>query len=314
MNSAFTLASSQGGVVPTGTFNLNGGVALIGCPIQGGGGTSTFNFNGGTLMAGTSSPNFMQGLTGANIANGGAFIVPNGNNITIAQSLQSSGGSIGGLTESGAGVLTLTGSSTYVTPTTISNGVVNVGFLSNVNTPSPIGQGSAAGSPADLVIDGGTLQYTGSVPTSTNRLFTVGPSGAATLDASGNANGSATIGGGGGAIAFANTSAPATLTLTGSGTGAAAGTLSAVVGDSNPGNFATNLVKIGAGSWNLNAANTFSGPVNINAGGLYVNGSLPSSGTVNVAGGAVLGGTGSAGNAIVSSGGGIDVIGNSAAT
>ena len=64
-------------VSPSGTFNLNGGVALIGCPIQGGGGTSTFNFNGGTLMvAGTSSTNFMQGLTGANVGNSGAFIIP----------------------------------------------------------------------------------------------------------------------------------------------------------------------------------------------------------------------------------------------
>ncbi len=315
VNNSFGLGFNQGGLTPpVGTFNLNGGVAVVACPIQSSGGTSTFNFGGGTLMAGASSTTFMQGLTGANVGNSGAFIVPGGNNITIAQALQPTGGtSTGGLTESGAGVLTLAGSSTFVGPTTI-NGAVNATFLANVNMPSPIGKGSASGSPADLVIDGGTLQYTGSVPASTNRLFTVGGSGAAALDASGNANGSMTIGSAGGAIAFANTTAPATLTLTGSGAGAAAGTLGAVVGDSNPGNFTTSLVKSGTGQWNLAAANTYTGPTNVNAGGLYVNGSLPSSGTVNVAAGAALGGTGSAGNAFVSPGGGIDVSANGSTT
>ena len=182
-----------------------------------------------------------------------------------------------------------------------------------MNTPSPNGQGSLGGSPADHVINGGTLQYTGSVPTSTNRVFTIGANGA-TLDASGNANGSMTVGSGGGAIAFANTAASATLTLTGGGAGNAAGTLAAVLGDSNPGNFATTLVKTGTGQWNLSAANTFTGPVNVNAGGLYVNGSLVSSGTVNVAAGAALGGSGSAGNAFVSPGGGIDVSANGTGT
>jgi fibronectin-binding autotransporter adhesin len=312
VNNALTLASSAGLLSSTGSFNLNGGVALVNCNITGGGGTSTFNFNGGTLMPTISSANFMQGLTAAYVGSNGAFINPNGNNITIGQSLLQSGTSTGGLTVSGNGILTLAGSSTYTGSTTI-NGVLNAAFLANVNTPSPIGQGSALGSPADLVINGGTLQYTGSTPTGTNRLFTIGPNGAA-IDASGSLNGGVAIGSGGGSIAFSSTSGPATLTLTGSGTGPAAGTFGAVLGDSNPGAFATSLVKMGAGSWILGAANTYSGPTSVSAGGLYVNGSLLSSGTVSVAAGAVLGGTGSAGNAFIAPGGGIDVSGNGTGT
>jgi len=45
------------------------------------------NFNGGTLMAGTGTATFLQGLTAATIYSGGAVIDDGGNAITIAQPL-----------------------------------------------------------------------------------------------------------------------------------------------------------------------------------------------------------------------------------
>ena len=53
-----------------------------------------------------------------------------------------------------------------------------------------------------------------------------------------------------------------------------------------------------------------SSTVNVNAGGLYVNGTSLSSGTINVASGATLGGTGSAGQALLASGGIINTSAN----
>jgi hypothetical protein len=61
------------------TFNLNGGtLSTLRVFSETGGtgvkGTSTFNFNGGTLQAQDSRGNFMEGLTRANVRNGGAVM------------------------------------------------------------------------------------------------------------------------------------------------------------------------------------------------------------------------------------------------
>ena len=141
------------------------------------------------------------------------------------------------------------------------------------------------------MINGGALQYTGALPASTNRLFTIGAGGNATLDASG--GGALTVGSGGGAIAFANSSSPASLTLIGSGVGV----LSAVVGDSNPGVNSTSLIKAGSGDRSLNAANTFTGGTSVNGGTLNLNGSNMTD-SIAVSAGALLGGTGSAASAV----------------
>jgi fibronectin-binding autotransporter adhesin len=88
-----------------GTINLDGGT-LTAASVNGGastGVTKVFNFNGGTLKASTSTATFMQGLSAANVQNGGAFINSNGFNVTMAQPLVAVG--TGGLTKSGAGTL-----------------------------------------------------------------------------------------------------------------------------------------------------------------------------------------------------------------
>jgi autotransporter-associated beta strand protein len=101
-----------------------------------------FDFNGGTLKATASSSAFMTGLTTANVQTGGAIINPNGFAITIAQPLlhdTTSGAPAidGGLKLAAAGTLTLSGSSTYTGPTTVSSGTLNVtGAVSNTASAS----------------------------------------------------------------------------------------------------------------------------------------------------------------------------------
>jgi fibronectin-binding autotransporter adhesin len=125
VNTTLTLGVKDGtAVTPVGTFNLNGGLFQSFGTIASGGGTSYFNFNGGTLQAESSSTTFMQGLTGANVGNGGAFVDTNGNNITIGQALLASGS--GGLTKLGSGMLTLTGVNTYTGATTVSAGTLEL--------------------------------------------------------------------------------------------------------------------------------------------------------------------------------------------
>ena len=128
-----TGTSSSGGLVivaqsgtSTGVVNLDGG-ALRTRNISmsaGVGGASTFNFNGGTLVALASSTTFMQGLTAVNVKSGGGIIDTNGNAITIAQSLLDGGG--GGLTKTGLGTLTLSGTNVYTGTTTISQGILAI--------------------------------------------------------------------------------------------------------------------------------------------------------------------------------------------
>lgn len=193
LNMASGYDTATGG---TATFNLNAGtLSTLRVFSETGGtgikGTSTFNFNGGTLQAQDSRGNFMEGLTLANVRNGGAGVDTNGFDVTISQALLHSniGGDNavdGGLTKNGAGVLTLSNVDNSFT----GNIVVNAGTLRangfrsgypatgnlganagsrtiTVNSSATLdftnnnifaGAGATAGGLPQIVLDGGTMQ------------------------------------------------------------------------------------------------------------------------------------------------------------
>jgi autotransporter-associated beta strand protein len=141
----------------TGIYNLNGGTlnvnAITMATTGAGTNTSTFNFAGGTLKPTASSTTFMQGLTTANVKNGGAKIDTDGKDITIGQSLvKFAGSTTDTLTKSGVGTLTLSGTSSYTGATLVSAGTLLVnGALGNTAvTVDPLatvgGTGSLGGS------------------------------------------------------------------------------------------------------------------------------------------------------------------------
>ncbi len=130
----------------SGIYTLSGGSLAVGS-ITRGTGSGTFNFHGGTLRATADNATFLQGLSTANVQNGGATIDTNGHWITIAQSLLASGS--GGLTKTGSGLLTLTGTNTYTGKTLLTGG--SLGAANNFS----LGSGSAvsmAGANATLIL------------------------------------------------------------------------------------------------------------------------------------------------------------------
>ena len=116
------------------------------------------------------------------------------------------------------------------------------------------------GSSGDLVLNGGTLQYTGTSNQSTNRLLSIGTAGGS-LDSSGigilTFNGTGTIG-------FNGQTGPRTFTLTGSNTNTSI--FAPIIGDNGG---PTSVLKSGAGTWALGGSNTFTGPVTVTSGTLH---------------------------------------------
>ncbi len=210
---------------------------------------NSFNTSIGSLAGG--------GGSGGNVTLGSATLTTGGDNTSTSYGGVISG--TGGLTKTGSGSQTLTGSNSYTGVTTINGGVLSVSDLANGGSNSNIGaSGSGA---ANLVINGGTLQYTGSGSNS-NRSFTIG-TGGATLDASGSGSMNLTQTG---ALAYSG-SGNRTLTLTGTST--AVNNISADIGNGPGGT--TSIIKDGSGTWQISGDNTLTGSVTINNGLLQMN-------------------------------------------
>jgi autotransporter-associated beta strand protein len=165
----------------------------------------------------------------------------------------------GGIIKSGAGTLTMNVANTYTGAVTVNSGILTTSILANGGTASGIGQSTNAA--ANLVLNGGVLQYTGAA-VSSNRLFTLTELGG-TINANG--TGALTLSATG-AVAFTGSGA---RTFTLSGTSTAANTLASVIGDGTGG--ATSLAKTGTGTWVLTATNTYTGSTTVTGGALQFN-------------------------------------------
>ncbi|RYD62245.1 MAG: hypothetical protein EOP84_34795, partial [Verrucomicrobiaceae bacterium] len=164
--------SNSSTATPGGTLNLNGG-EITTRKLQKGTGTvatSVVNFNGSVLRSFANDATFMEGLSRANIRNGGA-IIDSTHSITIKQDLlhsDVSGDSAidGGLTKRGAGTLTLTGANSYTGDTNLEGGTLSISDETKL--------GAAANK---LNFNGGYLQVTGTAMTSLTRALTWGDAG-----------------------------------------------------------------------------------------------------------------------------------------
>ncbi len=294
---ALTLIVLQGATQPTtvvdmggGTFNINSlsfsGTANF--AVNAAGTATTLRIgNGGITMTGGSNLSIANALAlsaGQTWANNGSgnntltvsgLVNLEGNTLSVggsgtgATNITGIVSNTGGLTKVGAGsgVVTLSGANTYTGITTVSSGVLATTTLANGGAASGIGQsGNGA---ANLVLDGGTLRYTGAV-ISTDRLFTLTLNNS-TLEANGS-----------GALTFANAGAIAftgsgARTFTLGGTSTAANVFTPIIGD---GGGATSLVKSGAGRWIMGSTGTYTGTTTISGGTLQYNNiaNIPGSG------------------------------------
>ena len=203
------------------------------------------------------------GTTGGNIQLGSAtYTITAGTTLASGTYLGAISGTGGSIVKNGSAIQYLAGNaSTYTGTTTVNAGTLAVNSLSNGGLASSIGSSSNAA--GNVVINGGTLQYLGAGD-STDRLFSLGPSAASALNASG-----------GGAVQFTNTGAIAftgantAQTVTLNGTSTDNNSLAAQITDNGTGQ--TSLSKSLAGTWILrNANSTYTGVTSITGGVLGV--------------------------------------------
>ncbi|OYW76827.1 MAG: hypothetical protein B7Z37_07140 [Verrucomicrobia bacterium 12-59-8] len=209
------------------------------------------------------------------------------------------------------GTLQLGSSNTYVGKTTITLDVLEVQKLANTGLASSLGTGDfdAASSIIDLAVGvgavtgttiSGTLRYTGSTDSVTNRVVSLTNSGTVTkttfVNGSIENTGTGTVKFTTAFTAGGTNTALRTLTLGGTNTGdnAIAGMGDATSAPTAPG---VKLAKTGTGTWIMTGPSTYSGGTTVSAGTLLVGnssmiGSATGTGAVDVSAGATLGGNG----------------------
>ena len=263
------------GATYTGTTNITAGTLTLGASNVIGSGAVTVN--GGTLAIGTNSDSVGAVTLTSGSITGSSGVLTSTADFTVTSGTVSAilAGSVG-LNKTGAGTVTLSGLNTYTGVTTISGGTLEINNFGGTqgNTggigarASSIGQATNVSS--KLIVNGGTLKYTGAGET-TDKKIKLGTT--ATIDASGS-----------GALVFSSSpgesfvSGTTNSTLTLTGTSTANNTWRGDIMDYSTGGGATSLVKTGAGTWVLSGTTSnFTGGTTISAGTLKT-------GTANIVG------------------------------
>ena len=284
----------RGGVVATsGTFSRALGTTATNVNFGAGGGG--FAAYGGALTVSTalgtwaSTANSLANNTslilGSNIANNVVTLSSNLNLNAAARTIQlvdnansaddwsvmSGILSNGGLTITGSGRLVLSGTNTFTGVTSINGGTLSVATIGNGGTAGNLGQAAVAA--GNLVLGGGTLQYTGATA-STDRSFTLTAATSSSIHVTEAAN-ALTISG-----ASANTTGA--LTKTGAGTLILSGL-----------NLHTGLTTVSNGTLRYGITNALSsGGVTVSGGTLDIATFNDTVGAVSVESGSITGTTG----------------------
>lgn len=174
----------------TGTFNLDGGTVTT-KKLEGGTGTATVNFNGGVVKAKQDESNFITNLDTANLQSGGAVINSNGFNLASSQVFVGTGG----ITKTGAGSLTIDGTSSYTGATNIATGtlIINGNISSSSLTTIDSGATLSGSGTLGAAVINGTLAV-GNSPGQMNFINAVELSGMTIMEVDGS-SGAGVVGG-----------------------------------------------------------------------------------------------------------------------
>ena len=193
-NSISTDVASFGTASPTNQPKLNGARSVKGLVFASGAGAFTFSGTNTAILTlgvsgivnsdntgqtldstlslklGAAAP-FTVGSTGGltinSAVNNNAFLLTLNGTGTGTGTISGAISGTAGLTKSGSGTWALSGTNSYSGVNTITGGILSVSNLENGSTNSGLGASSNAA--GNLIINGGTLQYTGAAQ-STNRL------------------------------------------------------------------------------------------------------------------------------------------------
>ena len=213
----------------SGGTQLNAGMVVLG-HADGLGSTGTITLGGGTLQYGSGITTDLSARF-STAASQQYAVDTNGNNVTFATGLTSSGGN---LTKSGLGTLILGGSNTFAGSTTISAGNLSISSTAALASTSGISLGDTAA----LIYTGAAASFDRNISV-TSGTGTIRNTGSGLLTLSGTLTKNGT-----------------TLTLAGGSSGI---TVSGAIGGSN----ANSDLVIDGGSVTLASANSYNGPTSI---------------------------------------------------